>query len=512
MDVNTRNRADLKAFFVKNSIPTQSNFADLIDGMLNQKDDGFVKAKNLPLSIEAADPGVADSEKKAVTIYQSFADPNPAWTLSLNPRTAPNDPKTAKLGFAISDGEGTNRLFIDRNSGNVGIGTTVPKGKLEVATGGAGAWNKLVINTTNLWGDGNTQYVTIGEGGAAGIMFYNPHVVWYDSEKRASIRMGRSGGVASGHWWDIGVRAGNMFSIVDGQTNVTGLAISETGNVGIGTMTPGAKLEINATTSTHGGWLEAIRFTRTEHSAITLPAAGLLFGLHSDRNFYFADIKDGFKKYVMGINAESGNVGIGINPNPEKRLHIEAGELRVRASHNNTTADIGAFFAQNLTQGIGIGWNRIQAIGSNAAQDIQIIAKGAAGVFLKTGGDRYVVMQADGNLVIYDGAGRAFWSSGTNISDIRVKENIHVIDDALAKVLQLRGVSFSWKDKTMGGNEEIGLVAQEVETVMPYLVHSVDQKTKMVRYEKCVPLLVEAIKEQQAKIEQLRAEIQLLKT
>lgn len=233
MDVNTRNRADLKAFFVKNSIPTQSNFADLIDGMLNQKDDGFVKAQNLPLSIEAADPGVADSEKKAVTIYQSFADPTPAWTLSLNPRTVPNDPKTAKLGFSISDGEGTNRLFIDRNSGHVGIGTTTPKGKLEVATGGAGAWNKFVVNTTNLWGDGNTQYVTIGEGGAAGIMFYNPHVVWYDPEKRASIRMGRSGGIATGHWWDIGVRAGNVFSIVDGQSGVTGLAISETGDIAL---------------------------------------------------------------------------------------------------------------------------------------------------------------------------------------------------------------------------------------------------------------------------------------
>lgn len=134
MDVNTRNRADLKAFFVKNSIPTQSNFADLIDGMLNQKDDGFVKAKNLPLSIEAADPGVADSEKKAVTIYQSFADLNPAWTLSLNPRTAPNDPRTAKLGFAISDGEGASRLFIDRNGGNVGIGTTNPESKLTVSS------------------------------------------------------------------------------------------------------------------------------------------------------------------------------------------------------------------------------------------------------------------------------------------------------------------------------------------------------------------------------------------
>ena len=400
MDVKTRNRADLKAFFVKNSIPTQSNFADLIDGMLNQKDDGLAKSQNVPLSIEAAGAGVADSEKKAMAFYQSFADPNPAWTLSLNPRADPQDPKTAKLGLAISDGEGMNRLFIDRNSGHVGIGT----------------------------------------------------------------------------------------------------------------MTPGAKLEVNATTSTHGGWLEAIRFTRVEHSAITLPAAGLLFGLHSDRNFYFADIKDGFKKYVMGINAESGNVGIGINPNPEKRLHIEAGELKVRASHNNTTADIGAFFAQNLTQGIGIGYDRIQAIGSAGAQSIQIIAKGAGHVFLKTGGDRYVVMQADGNLVIYDGGGRALWASGTNISDVREKENIHAIDNALAKVLRLRGVSFSWKDKTMGGNEEIGLVAQEVETVIPYLVHSVDRKTKMIRYEKCVPLLVEAIKEQHARIEQLRGEIQLLKT
>ena len=48
---------------------------------------------------------------------------------------------------------------------------------------------------TNFWGDGNNQYVTIGAGGAAGIMFYNPHVVWQAGENRASIRMGRSGGL-----------------------------------------------------------------------------------------------------------------------------------------------------------------------------------------------------------------------------------------------------------------------------------------------------------------------------
>src|SRR3954454_16627535 len=121
MDVTTRNRAQLKAYFVRNSIPTESNFAELIDGMLNQKDDGVVKLPGNPLTIEAA--GDSASEKKALTIYQSFADPNPAWTLSLNLRRDPKDPGPDQLGLNISDGEGNSRLFIDRSTGNIGIGT-----------------------------------------------------------------------------------------------------------------------------------------------------------------------------------------------------------------------------------------------------------------------------------------------------------------------------------------------------------------------------------------------------
>jgi hypothetical protein len=130
MDIAKKSRTELKAYFVKNAIPTESNFADLIDAMLNQKEDGLAKPAGNPLSIEAT--GDAGSLRKAINFYESFADANPAWSISLNPRTNPTDATTAKPGFAISDPAGSNRLFIDRSSNNVGIGTVDPKGALDV--------------------------------------------------------------------------------------------------------------------------------------------------------------------------------------------------------------------------------------------------------------------------------------------------------------------------------------------------------------------------------------------
>jgi hypothetical protein len=85
----------------------------------------------------------------------------------------------------------------------------------------------------------------------------------------------------------------------------------------------------------------------------------------------------------MVLKATTGNVGIGTT-SPAERLHVEYGEVRVRASHNNTTSDIGAFYAKNLTEGIGIGYNRIQAIGSNDNQDILLLPKGTGNVGIGT--------------------------------------------------------------------------------------------------------------------------------
>lgn len=82
-----------------------------------------------------------------------------------------------------------------------------------------------------------------------------------------------------------------------------------------------------------------------------------------------------------------------------------------------------------------------------------------------------------------------------NASDINLKENINNIDDALNKVLNLRGVTFNWRDRNSGGDAtKIGFIAQEVNEVVPELTHH-DGKYMSVHYKDVTALLVEAIKE-----------------
>jgi hypothetical protein len=84
-------------------------------------------------------------------------------------------------------------------------------------------------------------------------------------------------------------------------------------------------------------------------------------------------------------------------------------------------------------------------------------------------------------------------------SDESLKKNIEVIPNALDKVCQLRGVTFDW-DCSFRTGRDAGVIAQDVEKVLPEIVEMREDGTKAVKYDGVIPLLVEAIKELNKKI------------
>lgn len=89
-----------------------------------------------------------------------------------------------------------------------------------------------------------------------------------------------------------------------------------------------------------------------------------------------------------------------------------------------------------------------------------------------------------------------------SLSDSRSKENIQTLSDCLHTVSQMRGVSFNWKDS---GQKSIGVIAQELETILPEAVHTGESGIKTVSYGLIIGVLIEAIKEQQIQIDELKS-------
>lgn len=117
-----RTRSQLKPFFVKNAIPSEANFADLIDSPLNQAEDGVYKTSGEPLAVVAA-PG---PQKKVLRLHADASAPAPDWVLCLTPTQDPNTPSSARPGLGVSNAAGVPRLFLDLATGNVGLGTNNP--------------------------------------------------------------------------------------------------------------------------------------------------------------------------------------------------------------------------------------------------------------------------------------------------------------------------------------------------------------------------------------------------
>jgi hypothetical protein len=129
--------------------------------------------------------------------------------------------------------------------------------------------------------------------------------------------------------------------------------------------------------------------------------------------------------------------------------------------------------------------------------------------------------EIDGNLIIKNGntSAIALYNNGdliatgditTNgsISDERLKENVVRLNNALEKVTQINGYTFNYKDRP---DETMpGVIAQEIEKVLPEVVYEFEQENesyKAVRYANIVPLLIEAIKDLKAKVDDLEGRL-----
>ena len=107
-------------------------------------------------------------------------------------------------------------------------------------------------------------------------------------------------------------------------------------------------------------------------------------------------------------------------------------------------------------------------------------------------------------------------------SDRRFKDNIFTIESPIDKIKKISGVEFDWNEKgpawtrskefgnTSGSLHDIGVVAQEIQEILPEAVRTREDGYLAVDYEKIIPLLIEGIKEQQTTIENLQSRIKKL--
>jgi cytoskeletal protein CcmA (bactofilin family) len=191
-----------------------------------------------------------------------------------------------------------------------------------------------------------------------------------------------------------------------------------------------------------------------------------------------------------GIQIDSsGNVGIGTT-SPSRLLHLKADDsCLLQLQVGNTTGNCQILFGDSGSTTVG------KVLYNHSTNNMSFETNGAEDMRLTSGGDLHV----DGNVIAYS----------TTISDERLKTDIERIDGALDKVCALSGYTFTYKHD---GKASAGVVAQEVEKVLPSAVvekelafQGDDEAYKIVQYDQLHGLLIEAIKEQQEQINELKA-------
>lgn len=157
------------------------------------------------------------------------------------------------------------------------------------------------------------------------------------------------------------------------------------------------------------------------------------------------------------------------------------GNLRFLASTNNHRAYYGS---------VAGGGNGLRIVSNNAAIDFQTAGYlRLTGLVIAPSG----ILTAGGDIDVQGG-------DYLNTSDERLKENIQDAEEGLEEVKAMRPVSFNYKD---GAQDRRGLIAQELEQVLPQAVKSGEQGYKAVSYNTIIPVLIKAIQELEARVAEL---------
>mgnify|MGYP001321124703 CR=1 FL=1 len=335
-----------------------------------------------------------------------------------------------------------------------------------------------------------------------------------------------SGNIGGVKFTTNGTPKGSIFGTVDGDVSFTvngiftePMRLKADGKVGIGTTSPQSQLHIVGTAPT-----VTIGDGDAEDTKIIFDGNSYDFHVGLD---------DTYDALILGHGSTLGTNPLvtlrpvdiatfgSINSDPMS-LAMPGYKLIVDTTGTNASFQLNGGSGARID--IGIAGSRKAVIYNDANNFFELSRNTNHPMVFKTNSTERMRILANGNVGIGNtNASVALGVTGAIIasdnitaygtpSDIRLKENIEIIDNALDKVKQLKGITYDLKSD---GNRLTGLIAQDLQKVLPEAVYETsavddaNDKHLAIRYGNTVGLLVEAIKEQQQIIEDLKSKIEV---
>ena len=417
--------------------------------------------------------------------------------------------------YALST-NGTNAVYIDASQ-NVGIGTTSVNTKLHVASsaladsirwtdntnstaflGTIAAASTIYTNTSLAFGTGSATFsekMRINSSGNVGIGISAPaNSLDVQNNTASQIRVGYVAGGATAYY-DFGRdSADGLFGFNGAQSSFVGykwkiqgteaMRIDSSGNVGIGTTSPGYTLDVRATT----GSISATSNTGTNYAKLQCNNSGgsYQFGIDNSAGSNFGS----GTAYSRVIWNDSSTAPTILYTNSTERMRIDSsGNLLI----GTTTLPI-ATSKLGISGASGVGVGVVSFVNTGSSTKKWSSGPDANG--------NYLVLN-DASLGMYMGYGNTAWTAN---SDERLKTDLIPIENAASKVSLLRAVTGRFKTDEEGKSRSF-LIAQDVQAVLPEAVDASDPDKLGVQYTDVIPLLVAAIKELSAEVEALKAKV-----